>query len=440
MEQKEKSKFAQWLELLQQESWQLELIISGFAIFLLAGLYQPLQGIWRQVLTLASSSEQMRALIIPVIILQGSWLVLLINLVIHVLLRGLWISTVGLRYVSEDIDFEQLRLRPRFDRFLRRHIGSFDQYIERLEKVCSIIFAFTFLLVFILIALGLWLTLFGAVEYFFEQLTFGFWVIDLFEVVIKVTLVLTSLVYFIDFLTLGWVKRIKWLTGIYYPVYRFYGWVTLSFLYRPMYYNLADNRFGRWVGFLLAPYIIGIMIVSSITFVTETYFPKSPGELALNTTAYDDQRGERDFYGRASIPSKYLSNGFLELFLVYRPGVDDSSIKSLCPDLAVGQLTGIRLEGVIQINGGNGQDRTVNKDSLLLCMSQIHQIYIDDSLHTDLNYRFYRHPELEKPGLFTMLDVAYLPRGEHVLRIETCQSCRDTTSAKRQTDIPFWKE
>ena len=55
---------------------------------------------------------------------------LLVNLIFHVVLRGVWISTVGLRYVSEDIDFDVFRLHPRFDRFLRKHVISFDHYIE----------------------------------------------------------------------------------------------------------------------------------------------------------------------------------------------------------------------------------------------------------------------------------------------------------------------
>ena len=42
-----KKGFAKWLETLQQESWQLELIISGFAVFLLAGAYEPLNE-WQQ--------------------------------------------------------------------------------------------------------------------------------------------------------------------------------------------------------------------------------------------------------------------------------------------------------------------------------------------------------------------------------------------------------
>ena len=42
MEDRSKNKLSKWLELLQQESWQLELIISGFAIFLVGSLYEPI--------------------------------------------------------------------------------------------------------------------------------------------------------------------------------------------------------------------------------------------------------------------------------------------------------------------------------------------------------------------------------------------------------------
>jgi len=36
------SEFKKWLDKLQQESWQLELIISGFAIYGLFTAYEPL--------------------------------------------------------------------------------------------------------------------------------------------------------------------------------------------------------------------------------------------------------------------------------------------------------------------------------------------------------------------------------------------------------------
>ena len=43
MEESQKNKLSKWLESLQQESWQLELIISGFAIFLMLSMIDPLQ-------------------------------------------------------------------------------------------------------------------------------------------------------------------------------------------------------------------------------------------------------------------------------------------------------------------------------------------------------------------------------------------------------------
>gem|GEM_PF-6145443 len=43
MEESQKNKLSKWLESLQQESWQLELIISGFAIFLRLSMIDPLQ-------------------------------------------------------------------------------------------------------------------------------------------------------------------------------------------------------------------------------------------------------------------------------------------------------------------------------------------------------------------------------------------------------------
>jgi hypothetical protein len=441
MDKQEKSKFTQWLETLQQESWQLELVISGFAIFLLIGLYEPMQNLWRQTIDLASASRNVSVLLLPVTILQGSWLVLLINLIIHILLRGLWISTVGLRYVSEEIDFDALRLHDRFDRFLRKHIVSFDRYIERLEKICSIIFAFSFLLVFILMSLGLWQGLFGAVNLGLAQLPVNSKVKDVLDTVISLAIAITSLIYFIDFVTFGWVKRRKRMARFYYPLYRFYGWITLSFLYRPLYYNLADNRFGRGVGFLLVPYILVIMVVSSISIETKTYFPLRAGNLGLSTRVYDDLRDDKAYIVRAAIPSKYVSNGFLEVFVKYNPNADDKSLAEVCPNIQPARRTGIQLDGIIQVNGRPvGGQRTTNNDSLLLCLSQIYRVYVNDSLHTDLNYRFYTHPRHQESGVNAVLDVGYLDRGEHLLRVESLASRSDSTFWQEAAHIPFWKE
>ena len=154
MQERSTSRLSEWLDNLARESWQLELIISGFAIFLLIGIYEPLDKMGTELMR-GGLSERMQVIVgLPLGSLTAAWFILLVNLCIHVLFRGLWISTIGLRSVSDDIDFEALRFTPRFDRFLQRKVGSFDRYVERLEKICSVLFAFTFLILFMLLALG----------------------------------------------------------------------------------------------------------------------------------------------------------------------------------------------------------------------------------------------------------------------------------------------
>ncbi|MBT7656044.1 MAG: hypothetical protein HN591_05205, partial [Flavobacteriales bacterium] len=156
MKKKEKQTLSNWLEILQQESWHLELLISGFAIFLLVGARDPLNlFIYNSSVTSTGIIAIDLALTVPSIILIGSWFVLLINLIVHVMFRGLWVSTIGLRYVSGDIDFDSLELTPKFKSFLEHRIINFDTFINRLEKLCSSIFGFTFLIIFVIISTGL---------------------------------------------------------------------------------------------------------------------------------------------------------------------------------------------------------------------------------------------------------------------------------------------
>ena len=439
MENRSKSKLTEWLEHLQQESWQLELLVSGFAIFLLIGTYEPLRDIGRRVMLLASDSREYAALMIPYAVLLGAWFALLINLIIHVLLRGLWISTIGLRYVSDDIDFEYFRFAPRFERYLKRRVGSFDRYIERLEKICSIIFAFTFLVIFTILSFGIFI---GLIFLF----NVGMKAIGLqdsaLSSVIDLLFLLTALIYFIDFVSLGRIKRIKWLSKVYYPIYRFYGWMTFSFMYRPMYYNLIDNKFGRWVGLLLIPYIIFAMVAGSIKFVTHAYFPdRDQGRIAsLSTLMYDDLRDDKARTNQASIPSKYVNNGYLELFLPYNPHDDDKSIKHICPDVTPAKSTGIKLEGMITFNYAKDAD----PDSLLTCLSTMHELYVNDSLLEKQQFHFYKHPKRDNIGLLTILDVNFLPRGRHTLKVRTQLPAkvdgRDTIRFTNSALIPFWKE
>jgi hypothetical protein len=138
-----KPEFKQLLQKLQEESWQLELLISGFAIFGLFTAYPTIE--------LAVNDAQNSQQIYSFVIYSIAWVscaILIFNLLLHVMLRGLWIGALGLRYVSGDIDYDDLKYSPKFTNYLKKRVGSFDKYIATLEDYCSVIFAISFLLIF----------------------------------------------------------------------------------------------------------------------------------------------------------------------------------------------------------------------------------------------------------------------------------------------------
>lgn len=433
-----KKSFTKWLEILQQESWQLELLISGFAIFLLAESYESVHNLDYQINLLLSGSAYYGLLYIPYQVILGAWNVLIINLILHVLLRGLWISTIGLRYVSGDIDFNKLNISPKFDRFLRSKIVSFDLYIQHLEKLCSAVFGFTFLIIFVLISGGLFVVGIVILAMTIEGVSTRFgdpWVL----VVVPFLLLylLGGLIYFLDFITLGWIKRKKGIARFYYPIYRFFSVITLAFIYRPIYYNLLDNKFGRNIVLFLIPYLIGFTLIASLTVNTQAYLPGNRKLQSISNNFYDDTLEDGSSYS-ASISSKFVKNGFAQLFLPYVARADDKVIEAICPDLKPAKT------GFFFFGNDDPLRNNMNADLALDCHTQRFKIYVNDTLLNNLKYRFYEHPTRKNIGLLTVLDVGYLPRGEHTIKVDVKflqnSNGKDTLFFRESALIPFWKE
>ncbi len=439
MAKDKKKSFIKWLEILQQESWQLELLISGFAIFLLASAYDQLDGFEYQINLLITGNSYFGTLLLPFQIIMGAWYVLIINLVLHVLLRGLWISTIGIRYVSGEIDFEILKFSPKFDRFLKKRIVSFDLYIQQLEQLCSIVFGFTFLIIFILISMGLFVIgifLLGiSITTIIENYHKG-WLSLLIPLLLLY--LFGGLIYFIDFMTLGWIKKRKSISKLYFPIYRFFSVVTLSFIYRPLYYNLIDNKYGRKVVLFLIPYLVIFTLISSMRFETHSYLPDRRYLHTLGNDRYDDTWDGTKLLSVASIQSKFVSNGYLELYLPYIGKTDDQVIALLCPDLEPAK------KGVFFLGNSDVARDNMDADTALDCHSQRFQIIVNDSLFEDIKYRFYDHPKRKNNGLATILDVSFLSRGEHSLKIKVLFpesiAGKDTLVFRQSDTIPFWKE
>jgi hypothetical protein len=439
------NKLSRWLDQLQQESWQLELLISGFAIFLLIGGLEPYQALELKIERLGMLNEAYIVLFVPYHILRMAYYILLGSLLLHVIMRGLWISTIGLRYVSGDIDFQQLSFSPRFSDWLGRRIGSFDEYIERLERICSVLFGYTFLLIFSIIGLGTFLLSMIVLQVTTrwiagvpiwrggEGFRFDDWVMLIYLIL--------GIIYLVDFVTLGWIKRQRRLSAVYYPVYRLVSFVTFANLYRPIYYNLIDNRFGRRLAYWILPVSILLFVGLSARIVGFAYLSPDPANNSAYwylADHYVDEGGKETTMIHPSLESRFVASNYLRIFLPYLPASHDASIAYFCPDLEPGYYTGVKFrEG---FNAGQIENFDADTEQLLACMRQLWQVHIDDSLYQDIPIRFYQHPVRDQPGLEAVVPIHHLEATEHVARIDRRRFVDDSLRVFAGRQLYFYKE
>jgi hypothetical protein len=255
-ENNNKSLLKKLLDRLQEDSWQLELLVSGFTIF---GLFYALEPVKDAFLKALFDGDILKDVYQTVLI---AITILIFNLILHVILRSIWIGALGLRYLSGEVEIDKLKYSERFTKYLKKKIGSFDDYIEKLEKLCSIIFAISFLLIFYVAAFFTIFHLLGFIGSLGSDNTSIF--LRIFIYTIQALLLLGAFLTFFDYVSQGLLKKNKWVAMVYFPFYWVFSYLTLSFLYRPLYYNLIDNKFGKRVSLMLLPLFISIIVIWSM--------------------------------------------------------------------------------------------------------------------------------------------------------------------------------
>lgn len=440
------SKFKEWLDILQQESWQLELIISGVAIF---GLFQSLEPVARWMNHFQSLA--LDGFLLKTIGTLGlssvlfSVVALIVCLLVHIVLRGLWIGAVGLRYFSGDIDYDHLRYTDTFKGYLKKRIGSFDDYIGRLEDYCSIIFAISFLLVFFFISFFLTLIVFIGISFTIDNLLGTYWIYNVIGPLWAIVTIVTLLFTAIDFFSQGFLKRKKWVGYIYFPIYRVMSRITFSFVYRPLLYNLLDNKMGKRIIAFLIPAFIFLAIaagsgVNESNYHNDTWWYKGVYAHANN---YEDQMENREysFIKKASIPSRVVYKNSLPLFIKHQTQIEDAVFHRDSTLVPRDDIRGFDLfkGGLVQVDFGDDKEKDITDqefDTYVQLLEKVIRVTVDDTFQMRTPFTLTRNFKRQQ-GYETVLDLQSFSRGLHTLKIERERS---TDSLKRSTIavIPFW--
>lgn len=435
------SAFKELLDKLQQESWQLELLISGFAIF---GLFSATDNIQVK-LDVAENSQRLAETLIWFATKICCW-ILIANLLIHVVLRGLWIGALGLRYVSGDIDYEHLNYSPKFTNYLKRKIGSFDRYIATLENYCSVLFAVSFLFIFYFLASFMFVIILLLIIFIFLDNDFEGSLektLQISGIVLIIFTILGTGLTFIDFITQGFLKRKKWTTKFYFPVYKVMSYLSLSFLYRPLVYNFLDNKFGKRLSFILVPVYLAVFIGSTYYYRESNYFQLNDQSSSYYTNAgnYEDLIiKENDFIRTATIQSKVITEDYIKVFIKHSKNVEERIFlhnKSLKP-----KEDKRGFSSSIDINNDdiwrNSRERDSLRRSFIKTFNKVYRVYINDSLYaTDFMVSSNHQKKL---GFETYLNIKNLSKGKHLLKLKRDRIRKKDTVEFTFLVIPFWRQ
>lgn len=232
-----------------------------------------------------------------------------------------------------------------------------------------------------------------------------------------------GIIYLLDFLTLGSLRKFKRVNRFYYPIYRVISFLTFSNLYRNIYYVLISN-FKSWkvITFIVLFTTITIFLANfninrasaGGKFSQLEFYGESNGTF-LNGSAYEDidAAGKSQ---RAFIQNDIVKDDVIRLFVTHHYSSYDDSVKVLC--------------------NFQEQDTQYSTDSLKLeCLSKFYQISVDDSLYSDLRWRFHLNPRNKHRGIVTYLDISHLKKGIHEVKIDL-----QNWFYENYQEIPFYKE
>ncbi|MBC8756152.1 hypothetical protein H2O64_15860 [Kordia sp. YSTF-M3] len=427
-----KPEFKKLLHKLQEESWQLELLISGFAIF---GLFTAIPTITESLVE-AENNRQIYKFAISLVATISCY-ILIFNLLFHVLLRGLWIGALGLRYVSGDIDYDSLKYSKKFTNHLKKKVGSFDKYIGTLENYCSVIFAISFLLIFYVLAITF--TILAIV--FIANLLIGNddlpgWLSHGVGIPLMVFIIFGMFFTLIDFLTLGFLKKKKWLSILYFPIYRVFGFITLSFLYRPLVYNFLDNKFGKRLSFALVPFYILIALATTLKYNVSNFLGNdmTSSEYVANNNNYEDLLSDSDgFIDDVAIQSKVIADNYVKVFVVFSKNIEDN-IFNFNPELKPDEDSRGLRSAITFGNNFNKPDSL--RRAYLKTFNDMYSVKID-TIKYDADFIIAKSKK-GNLGFETYVSTKNLIDGKHILKVNRLRIRKGDTTNWNVSKIPFW--
>lgn len=398
----------EWIKNRQSIIWEPELLISGIVLIGLLQIPELLDKLshylndWGPSIFFTSNLDEVMAAF-----LKTSITFLIAGLIFNLFLRSIWVVMVGMSYLFPNgYSLEKFKFQPYYKENIERNI-DFKSAILKLDQICSFTYSLTFFSFMCVVGMFFYLFVIGgifAIIYTFFPIKNEF-TDKIANTVLNVFLQFFGVIYFLDFISLGWFKRFKWFGKVYRPIYMVMSWLTLSPLYRNIYYAFL-SRFNRWKIFAfiftsiwLVWYILLLQLGDDVLF--------NKGKLIsnqINYATYDGYYRDKEpkkISDWVHIPSAVVENDILEIFVAHKAVLEDSVLSNF------ERISGFKPKEVLE------------NDSLKLeAMREFFRFYLNGEKLPVLPFHMFDYSYYNQKGLIGFIPLDSVASGTHVLELK----------------------
>ncbi len=434
------------LQELAGKSWNLELIISGAAIFLVS--YLPAlvdKALWYYLENLAAEPDLTKSTL-PILAYSFfkviAWL-LIGTFVVHFILRAFWVGLVGLHAVyPAGIRYDQLPMQTDFSREMgQQNFGQFTDYIHRIDRLSNQIFSFAFLIALMSFGIS---TLYLIIFIFTQPNILQEWLggsktrtVIFFVLFMGLSLLPAAMQILMRRPNLAQKPGLRKFATL---VFQHAPGLLLPGIYRPLsYLNLIYTsnvpRKRLWtvlftVFFLVMGSIFWVFIKVNMELrgrnilASQEFIVRNNSANKLFSNQYDNLRQPDDFMPTVSLTSDVVEGPVLRVFVSYRKWLDASIARQCTVPKWPDSLS--------------KSNRRLLQDSVHLnCLAAFFQVSINDSLYRSVDWIFHTRPETGTHGLIGYIPTNGFQPGKNTITLRI-PDAEKKDSLQVYGTVPFW--
>ena len=426
---------------LTAQSWNLELVISGAALFAVLQLPDLLDQAFDYFrYNLMSQTEGMQGLLptMAYMMMKATCYVLFAAFLANFVMRAFWVGLVGLLAVyPSGIHYDRIPFStPYAQQRMSEELGPLDLYILRLDRRCNIVFAVAFLFVFFLIIVAFAYLIILVVYSIVKPLVS----VESWQVIKLIAYGLFA-VYMVASLVLTLPKVRAHPTGVklhhqFTSLVKIMFWgmqKPSSFILNTFYSHLPYQKILRAAAIMMGVFFV-VVVVEFTVDLARVNGRKQPlnqrhlyssrlDSLFINPTAYDNLRADDAYVDGASIQADVIREPFIRLYIAYPKALDTL-------------LTKVATEPVWDDALPRAETRRLSALWSSQQVNRLLRIEVNDSLYSQPSLLFTQLGERKQKGWQTVLLPTNLKPGQNTVRL----SIKPDSVAKQIdiTTIPFW--